>query len=305
MNEIKEKNTIDKKIPVLNFKDFLENTPPYKRAIISNLWYQTHQGISFVYCFRKPELNLKCENYSCKGTRFFKYLRGSADILDKDQRNVIFIEYKCKNCEKTIKSFSIIILEMFKDYSALVVKIGEWPQSIPKTPTRLLRLLGSDKELFLQGRRAEFNCLGIGAFTYYRRVVENKKNELFDEIIKVAQKVETSPEDLINDLTQAKENFQFSQSLGELKLAIPQILLIDGQNPLLLLHSALSAGIHDKTDEECLELATSIRLVLAGLSERLGIALTQKEELKEAVSKLRKLKSKKSIAKRKSEKNNK
>ena len=55
---------------------------------------------------------------------------------------------------------------------------------------------------------------------------------------------------------------------------------------LLLLHSALSAGIHDKSDDECLELAKSIRMVLSGLAERLGQALTQKKELSEAVSKL-------------------
>lgn len=53
---------------------------------------------------------------------------------------------------------------------------------------------------------------------------------------------------------------------------IPQTLLINGHNQLTLLHSALSEGLHDQTDEKCLELATSIRVVLTDLADRLGCA---------------------------------
>jgi hypothetical protein len=70
------------------------------------------------------------------------------------------------------------------------------------------------------------------------------------------------------------------------KTGIPQVLLINGQNPLTLLHSALSQGIHAETDEECLELATSIRVVLSELADRLGSALKDHAELNAAVSRL-------------------
>jgi len=62
--------------------------------------------------------------------------------------------------------------------------------------------------------------------------------------------------------------------------------LINGHNPLTLLHSALSDGIHAKTDEECLELATSIRLVLIELADRIATALKDEAELRTAVTKL-------------------
>ena len=289
-----KENNNEYQYPTMEFSDFLENSPPYHQVMVSNLWYLSRSGISESYNLKKPDLRLMCEYDSCNGIRFFEYNDSTGYINKTDKRNEIFIEYKCKNCEITLKSFSILIFKIFKDGFGFVVKLGEWPPYGPKTPTRLLSILGSDKDLFLQGRRAEFHGLGLGAFTYYRRVVENIKNSLFDEIIKVAQKIEPTNKKMVEDLKTAKGNFQFKSSVSEIKLAIPQVLLIEGENPLTLLHGALSTGIHDKTDSECLEYAKSIRHVLAELAERIGIALKQKEELTESVKKLAEVKSKKS-----------
>ena len=71
-----------------------------------------------------------------------------------------------------------------------------------------------------------------------------------------------------------------------MKDSIPQTLLIDGHNPLRLLHSALSDGLHDRDDSHCLEQASSIRVVLAELSERLSHALKDEAELNRALSHL-------------------
>jgi hypothetical protein len=51
-------------------------------------------------------------------------------------------------------------------------------------------------------------------------------------------------------------------------------------------HNALSEGLHELTDEECLALATSIRVVLVELAERITTALKEQTELKSAVSQL-------------------
>ena len=155
----------------------------------------------------------------------------------------------------------------------------------PPTPARLIKLLGPDRETFLKGRRCENQGLGIGAFAYYRRVVENQKNRILDEIIKVSKKI-NAPQEAINILEQAKLEIQFSKSLTLVKDSIPQILLINGSNPLTLLHSALSEGLHDKTDEHCLEIASSVRIILAELSDRLSQALKDEAELNLAVTRL-------------------
>jgi hypothetical protein len=112
----------------------------------------------------------------------------------------------------------------------------------PPTPSRLISLIGPDRELFLKGRRCENQGLGIGAFGYYRRVVENQKNRILGEILKLAQKIDAQPE-MIAALEAAKKETQFSKAMTAVKTAIPQGLLINGQNPLVLLHSALSDGL--------------------------------------------------------------
>ncbi len=164
-------------------------------------------------------------------------------------------------------------------------KFGELPLYGPPTPSKLIKLIGPDREIFLKGRRCENQGLGIGAFVYYRRVVENQKNRILDEIIKVSEKISAS-EESIAALKEAKKEIQFSKALASVKDAIPQALLINGHNPLTLLHSALSEGLHNQTDEHCLDIASSVRVILGELSDRLGQALKDEAELNHALSKL-------------------
>lgn len=142
-----------------------------------------------------------------------------------------------------------------------------------------------DQDAFLKGRRCESQSLGIGAFVYYRRVVEKQKNRILDEIIKVSRKI-GMPAEMVTKLESAKTEIQFSRAIETLKDALPQALLINGHNPLMLLHSALSGGLHERSDEDCLELAHSVRVLLAELSDRLSQLLKDEAELNSAVSRL-------------------
>jgi hypothetical protein len=64
------------------------------------------------------------------------------------------------------------------------------------------------------------------------------------------------------------------------------VLLIDGHNPLTLLHTALSEGLHAQSDEDCLEFASDIRVVMTELADRISQALKDEAELKSAISRL-------------------
>ena len=68
------------------------------------------------------------------------------------------------------------------------------------------------------------------------------------------------------------------------KDSLPESLLINGHSPLKLLHSALSEGVHALTDEQCLEMASSVRVVLVELSDRLSQALKDEAELSKALT---------------------
>ena len=193
--------------------------------------------------------------------------------------------YICSNCRMTSKVFSLQISFDPKDNDGTCFKYGEYPIYGPPTPARLIRLFEGERETFLKGRRCENQGLGIGAFVYYRRVVENQKNRIIEEIIKVSEKI-GAPSELIRTLQDAKDEIQFSKALDTVKNAIPQALLINGHNPLTLLHRALSGGLHEQSDEQCLELAHDVRVVLIELAERLGQAMKDEAELNTAVSRL-------------------
>jgi hypothetical protein len=169
--------------------------------------------------------------------------------------------------------------------AGVIYKIGELPAFGPPTPSRVISMIGPDRELFLKGRRAENQGLGLGAFAYYRRVIEGQWKRIMDEVIRVAQTVD-APESMVTTLQQARTETQFSKAVDAMKDAIPESLRIRGHNPLKLLHSALSEGLHEKSDAECLQLASSVRVVLTELADRVASALKDEGELQEAISRL-------------------
>jgi hypothetical protein len=260
------------------FADFLESCGPDSKHHVSDLLGGPSGGGSIV--LRTPEIELQCE--ICNGLRRFEcggnhYVAGQGDFE--------FLVYDCKNCERAQRTFALLVVPDENKSSGRVQKLGEFPPFGPPTPSRVMKLVGEDRELFLQGRRAELRGLGIGAFAYYRRVVEEQKSRIIEEIGKVALKIKPSKETEAL-FAKAEAETQFKTAIDLIKSAIPESLLIDGHNPLTLLHSALSEGLHAQTDEECLELATSIRVVLTELAERISTALKEEATLKSAVSRL-------------------
>jgi hypothetical protein len=86
---------------------------------------------------------------------------------------------------------------------------------------RQLRLFGNDRTNFLKGPQCENQGLGVGAFAHYRRVVENHKNEILEEIIRVCETV-GAPQELIEQLGSAKKEISFTTAIEQIKTALPQ-----------------------------------------------------------------------------------
>ena len=266
----------------MDWKIFLESQPPNQVVDVTDLT----DGI-MPYSINKPALNLFCESETCNGERFFD-TKASFGNLSEDNLGTwiqIFLNYFCRNCGGSNKSFAVTIQAAKGSRNGKAIKYGEWPPFGPRIPSKMIKLLGEDQDIFMKGCRAESQGMGIAAFAYYRRVVENQKGRLIDEIIRVCSRIK-APQSLIDKLNEAKNEVQFSRAVEIIKDGIPEILRLDGHNPLSLLHSALSEGLHAQSDQECLDLAVSIRVVLTEFSDRLVQAMKNHSELDSAVSKL-------------------
>lgn len=154
--------------------------------------------------------------------------------------------------------------------------------------SKVEKLLGRhDLELYRKGTRTEAQGLGIGAATYFRRIVDNQWQLLVKEIREAALGVK--------DLTvydAALKETQFSAAVRMLKDAIPgKLLILDGETPLTLLYQPLSVQLHGLTDEECLQQAADIRLVLSAMLENIADVLKDQDELRDAANRLKQVRS--------------
>jgi hypothetical protein len=233
---------------------------------------------------RTPQLKMYCEH--CDAVLWSECATRTPSHSVNTDCSVLSLTYRCKNCERELKLFTLLTTYgMQPDLHMRVMKLGEWPAFGPHVPARVISLIGPERETFLKGRRAEALGFGVGAFGYYRRVVESQRDRLLDAIIAAAEKTNV-PEDKLAVLRGAKGQRRFSDSIEQMQDAIPDSLFIDRQNPLRLLHKALSEGLHEDDDDECLERAEAIREVLTALVARLAEVTKESDRLRVAFGKL-------------------
>jgi hypothetical protein len=275
----------------LPFVEFLESYPmrtPQKVSGYAELdRYGDYQKLA-------PQIRLWCSNELCEGYRLFNGSWHRAGDLGKKQLARDFLVYKCRNCSMTEKTFSILSIyipsKADEDQTlGVAIKVGEYPELHIDIPSSLPSLLGTDYSTFIKGLKCEKQGFGIGAFAYYRRIVENQKGRVFDQIIKVAERLK-APDAALITLRKAAKETQFAKAVDMAKDFIPTALLSDGHSPLKLLHRALSIGIHASDDSTCLKIAHSIRMVLQDLAIRVKDTLREERELKGAISDLMQLK---------------
>jgi hypothetical protein len=283
---VSDQDKVKEEIVYQTIAEFFESTPPNQLIHISDLSIYEHGQYANYNRIRTPEIQLHCDNEKCNGIRFFRCVSGGEKKLVTTGHEFFYVTYRCSNCQSVEKIFSLAAkVATDSKPQGECYKFGELPTYGPPVSPKLIKLIGPDRNEFLKGRRCENQGLGVGAFIYYRRVVENQKNRILGEVIKVSEKIGATKEKM-EKLKSVLTETQFSKALEMAKDAIPESLLINGHSPILLLHSALSEGVHALTDEQCLELAASVRVVLGELSERLSQALKDEVELTKALSTL-------------------
>jgi hypothetical protein len=264
-----------------DMEELLQDVPLHSPRTIEVLFSQPQFG-NIAY---PSEIWVHCEHQNCGGVR--RHIKREDKKFQREENFYCFVAYGCTNCAEYGKIFAIKVEQTAEDdANGVCTKIYQEPPFGQPIPKRLFHIIGeANREYFLQARRAIARGLGVGAYSYYRRIVENTKFDLVGSVLEVAQATNASTAQ-IELLRKAQSETQFSKAISVLLdvSAIPAVLLIDGHNPLSLLHDLLSEGIHQLSDRECLERSQEAEVVLCEIADRMQIAMTERKTVKGAIT---------------------
>lgn len=236
-----------------------------------------------------PSVFIYCDSTECERDSWFDPADAAIRLENTTQSLIRFLPYMCRHCQKSYKLYAVRIQHggataIASSKQLRATKIGEDPPAIGPTPRTLKKLLDDQWDLYLKGRRAELAGLGIGAFVYYRRVIERVWTRVLNGLIKVAALEENR--ETHDTLIAAQQEKHFTRSLEKAKAHIPRSLYIDGHNPFQALYDACGDGVHEYSDTECIERAHMLRLVLTKFAERAAAVVSEDKEFRTALAKI-------------------
>jgi hypothetical protein len=234
-------------------KDFLEDYSLFRKAECK--LPQTMDKLP------KPPINMSCLN--CGSIQTFNMIneyhefRTYSNYPCADEK--VRLLYGCQSCRQFTRQFQIYISPEL-DY---IYKFGQYPEWEIKMDKNLEKILGKHAKTFRKGLVCESQGYGIGAFAYYRRITEEIIDELLESIVPLVEA--DNLEGYKQALVKTKETRVAQEKIDFVKDLLPTILRPGGMNPLGVLHSELSEGLHAETDAKCLENASHIRDILTFL----------------------------------------
>lgn len=237
--------------------------------------------------FPKPPINMFCRD--CNSIQTFnminKYYEFHQHINVDANDEKIRLLYQCQSCRNFTRQFQIYISPNL-DYC---YKFGQYPEWEIKMDKNFELTLGKHAKTFRKGLVCESQGYGIGAFSYYRRITETIIDELLDSITDLIES--EKKEEYLKALENTKKTRVTQEKIDLIKDLLPSILRPNGMNPLGVLHSELSEGLHADTDENCLENASHIRDILTFLINQI---ILSKESAKQFTTSMKTLLEKKS-----------
>jgi len=294
------------------FADFLTNKPLYyKVKAVENLTeynnaaYIDHldfkdKPFKFMCPQEQNEQTFKTELIEHGYPRISLMLRNDEDELpysfDNKTRKLDFkvhVQGVCQSCKTKIdfliRSTSDKDWDKRQDGMTITIqKVGQFPSYEIGLNTALKKYLNDEDQ---SNYKKALVCLstsyGIGAYAYLRRVIENEIKRIIQDIAGLdfdgAEYVRTAYEAF-------KVDFQMSKLIDVVNKYLPGSLKELGDNPIRLLYEQLSGGIHEFTDEQCIEKAHYIDVLLNYVIRKINEEKYQLNDVKKAMLGLRQTK---------------
>ena len=256
---------LDNVIPHEAFGPFLQDAPLFK-----SIAFEYNKSIDDGLTYLCNQISIFCPN--CKKQVFFHRFGSTPGIslsetTSQPEQRYIQIDFECTDqscrCKKTF------FIHVHHDGNQLILtKCGEWPSLAPRVSKEILEVFPDDAELLKKAVCCLRDGFGIGAFAYFRQVLEPHILLLVDKIAEQAK--EQGDETTLSKIAKLQDNSPMSDKIEEAKKALPVYLNVNGFNPLGTLYKVLSEGIHNQTDEDCLQKANDLYASLCFLVKTLA-----------------------------------
>lgn len=292
-----------------DFANFLSKKPLYyKIKAVSN--FEPNEftysnpldfiGKAFKFkCPKENEIQTFRTNLYCRGSLFARDVNMSSYevnppiYFDKKTgvlNHTFHVVGHCQSCDEEIdflinmcsnKSWS----ERNSGIDIMIQKVGQFPPFEISAEKEVEKYLTSeDSDNYKKALTNLSVSFGIGAFAYFRRIIEN-------EIKRIIEDISTMDFEGVENIKIALHSFEKDHQMANLIDVIdkylPKSLKELGDNPIKLLYGQLSVGIHNYNDQECLKKAEMIDIVLSYVIKKVNEEKFQISNVKQAMKKLR------------------
>lgn len=276
-------------------EEFIASWPLYSPAQVNG--FDPPQQISFY-----------CEGGCGKETTWTRYHVPASLSQGSPEKEIRSVAYGCTLCGK--KFLTVVYRQMAWEHRVVgggpsgnpniptlpstmvsvlrkVLKVGQYPAQSISIPSSLEKNLGKDAaELYKKGLISRNSGYGLGAVVYIRRVVEDKTNELIEAAAQLAESQSVDAETVAKIRSTMSGKITYEEKIKLASTVIPSSFLIDGINPLDTLFGLVSQGIHELSEDRCLEIADETREVFEYLFTHLRATTEARKGFVEKVKKL-------------------
>ena len=236
-----------------SYQEFLENYPLLRKCC-------EQFGFDSAGNLHGPPIRRWCP--ACDSFQTFRldYHQSCHEVGLVASTELLTLRYACAGCEGLPKE-CIFYVEVSSEADVWIRKVGQLPPWNTTVDRKLARALGDHLPLFEKAMVCESQSYGVGAFAYYRRVVEDLMEEMLVDLLSALEGDERAV--FQKAVEKARGSKRASEKLNLVKETLPSFLKPGNVNPFGVMYGALSEGLHKRSDSDCLTAAAEIREALS------------------------------------------
>lgn len=278
------------------FKSFIESAPLYQKHNLEHLpatFSQIKPEILLLYCpvctreqpFRDPVGVFRRVPDLSKpltiGSGSNPVRNASISSPEHLDSRVYSVAKRCTGCgrEQAHEFVCWVEVDAEKKWARKVGQVPPWTKRIDKT---FAKALGNDAELYRRALDCISRAYGLGACAYLRRVVEHQIDPILRLILQVSEAAGADESEL-NEVRRTIEGKNFDEKAKLAYRVAPSSLIVEGTNPIKIIYSHFSAGVHTLDEEAALHVAAEIATALEYVVIELNRQKSAREKFAEKI----------------------